>query len=240
MPATASPPPSPPSALLEALLNLAPLDVLLFDTELVCRYAAPASGQLFGRSAFELVGRHATAIFDPAYGDLHTALRLAAEDAGGAQYPSYRYATADADTHAYYCWSVGIEPVSLLDYRGREEFHGVLVTLTDVQDLADERDRLRDAEERLLAENGVLRVEVEELRRRLAAAESARRDVQREVRSLLAPLYGYLQVLAHRPEVLAGATAQGIAERVLLPRVRDIVAAVDAAAPGADAGDRTP
>lgn len=231
MPATASPSPSLPAALLEALLHHAPLDVLLFDTELVCRYAAPASGELFGRSAHALTGEHASAIFDPAYGDIQTALRLAADDAGGAEYPSYRYTAADAETRMYYCWSVSIQPVLLLDYRGREEFRGVLVTLADVQDLADERDRLRTAEERLLAENGVLHVELEDLRGRLAASENARRQVQAQVRNLLAPLYGYLQVLARRPAILAGESAQAIAEQLLLPRVREVVAAVDAAAP---------
>jgi hypothetical protein len=232
MPATSSPPPSPPQALLEALLRLAPLDVLLFDTDLVCRYAAPATGVLFGRGADDLLNQHATAIFDPAHGDLHTALRLAAADAAGARYPSYRYTAADAETQTYYCWSVGIEPVSLLDYRGREEFRGVLVTLTDVQDLADERDRLRTAEGHLLAENADLRFQVQDLRSRLAASEKARQDVQASVRDLLAPLYGYLQVLAHRPEILTSESPQGLAEHLLLPRVREIVAAVDNAAPG--------
>ena len=86
--ATATPPPSLPSVLLESLLRLAPLDVLLFDTDLVCRYAAPAGDTLFGRSATELVGEPVTALFSPSSGDLHTALREAAENAGSFDYPS--------------------------------------------------------------------------------------------------------------------------------------------------------
>ncbi len=44
-----------PLPLLETLLRMAPLDVLLFDTELVCRFAALADETLFGRTAAEFV-----------------------------------------------------------------------------------------------------------------------------------------------------------------------------------------
>src|SRR5918997_3916385 len=98
--------PSLPLSLMESLMQLAPLDVLLFDTDLVCRYAAPADDTLFGRTAAELVGEPATALFSPRSGDLHSALREAAEDAGSFDYSSYRYTFDDAETRQYSCRSV--------------------------------------------------------------------------------------------------------------------------------------
>src|SRR5215216_4660659 len=155
----ASPSPSAPGAVLDALLRRAPLDALLFDADLVCRYAAPAGDTLLGRTWAELVGATAEAIFGPAGGDLVAAARLAVDAATPAAYPVYRYERAEAETRVYRCWSVAIEPVLLHDYRGREEFRGALVTLADVRDLADERDRLRDAAARLTAEVADLRLQ---------------------------------------------------------------------------------
>jgi hypothetical protein len=232
--ASALPTPSPPMPLLETLLRLAPLDVLLFDTDLVCRYAALADGTLLGRTVEQLIGEPADAIFGAEAGDLLSALREAAQDAGSYQYPSYRYTFGDAETQTLYCWSIRIQPVLLLDYRGREEFRGVVVTLADVQDLVDERDRLREAEQRLLIENGVLHAETEELQAQRRALIAGRYAIQTQVRSLLAPVYGYLQALAQRPGVLGGETIETLVERELLPRLRDVVAAVDEAAAGAD------
>lgn len=232
--ASTLPSPSPPMPLLETLLRLAPLDVLLFDTDLVCRYAALADGTLLGRTAEQFAGEPADAIFGAEAGDLLSALREAAGDAGSYQYPSYRYTFGDAETQTLYCWSVRIQPVLLLDYRGREEFRGVVVTLADVHDLADERDQLREAEQRLLIQNGVLHAEMEELQAQRRALIAGRYAVQAGVRSLLAPVYGYLQALAHRPGILGGENVEALVERELLPRLRDIVAAVDEAANAAD------
>jgi nitrogen-specific signal transduction histidine kinase len=227
--ATASPSSSLPLALLESLVQLAPLDVLLFDSDLICRYAAPAGESLFGRSATELVGETATALFSPQSGDLHTALREAAENAGSFDYPAYRYTMEDAETQQYYCWSVRIQPVNLLDYRGRDEFRGVLVTLADVQDLADERDRLQAGQERLLAEQARLHASLEDLRARLASSTAAQQEVRAQVRDLLAPAYGFLQLIAERPEALSGQSPERLIHQVVLPRLRAIVATLDAA-----------
>jgi hypothetical protein len=214
-------------------MQLAPLDVLLFDTDLICRYAAPAGETLFGRGAGDLVGQPATALFSPAYGDLHTALREAAADASSFDYPSYRYTVADAETQQYYCWSVRMQPVHLLDYRGRDEFQGVLVTLADVQDLADERDRLQAGQERLLAEQAQLQARLEDLQAQLAARTAAHEDVRSRVRTLLAPAYGYLQVIADRPDILNSQQSDALVHQVVLPRLRAIVATLDAAAQAA-------
>lgn len=173
-------PPAPLSALLDSLLRLAPLDVLLFDTELVCRYAAPADGTLFGRTAAQLVDEPATALFPSGADDLLAALRLAAEQAAAARYASYRYAHREATTETLFCWSVRITPVLLQDYRGHEEFHGVLVTLADIQDLADANDQLQQ-------ELVQLRGELAASRAREAAAIADRR-LGEAVRTVLTPV----------------------------------------------------
>jgi hypothetical protein len=215
------------------MMQLAPLDVLLFDTDLTCRYAAPAGETLFGRSAADLVGESASVLFSPEYGDLHTALGEAAVDAGSFDYPSYRYAVGDAETQQYYCWSVRVQPVHLLDYRGRDEFRGVLVTLADVQDLADERDRLQAGQARLLAEQARLHAELEDLRTRLASRTAAHEEVRTQVRTLLTPAYGYLQVIAERPNILNSQQPDALIHQVVLPQLRATVATLDAAAQAA-------
>ena len=60
---TASSSPALPQPLLETLLHRAPLDLLLFDVRLICRYAAPAGDTLLGRTAAELVGQSAEVLF---------------------------------------------------------------------------------------------------------------------------------------------------------------------------------
>jgi hypothetical protein len=215
---------------MESLMQLAPLDVLLFDTDLICRYAAPANDTLFGRTAAQLIGEPATTLFSLQSGDLHSALREAAQDAGSYDYPTYRYTDSAAESQQYYCWSVRIQPVNLMDYRGREEFRGVLVTLADVQDLADERDRLQQAQERLLAENARLHAGLEDLRARLGSSAATHQEVRAQVRDLLAPVSGYLQVIAHRPDALNGRSPESLIAQVVLPRLRELVATVDAAA----------
>jgi hypothetical protein len=223
---------------MESLMRLAPLDVLLFDTDLICRYAAPAGETLFGRSTADLVGEPAALLFSLQHGDLHSALRDAAESAGSFDYPSYRYAVDDAETQQYYCWSVRIQPVHLLDYRGRDEFRGVLVTLADVLDLADERDRLQADQERWLGEQARLHADLEDLRARLTSSTTAQQEVRAQVRDLLAPAYGFLQLIAQRPETLNRQSPERLIDQVVLPRLRAIVATLDAAARSAT-DDRT-
>lgn len=213
---------APPSEILDHLLRSSPFDVLLFDVELVCRYAAPAGDTLLGRSAVELVGLGAGEIFGPDGSDLLTALRLAAEGAATYQYPEYHYEHQDAETRTFHCWAVEIEPVLLRNYRGGDEFRGVLATLADIGDLTDERDRLRASEARLAAENAELKLQLQGYRQRTAAA-------QERVRTLLAPVAGYLQLIARRPELLTGQD-QAATMRQLLPALAEIVSIVDQSA----------
>ena len=199
--------PTPPAAFLDTLLQMAPVDVLLFDTELVCRYAAPADDTLFGRTVEELVGRPAADIFPPAANGLGHALHRAVREAIGWRAPQYRYTHRTERSQTLYCWSVRVEPVAVDDYRG------VLVTLADVQDLADENDRLH--------------AEVEALHRREAALSTALSDLQAAVRTLLAPAMGYLQLIARRPQALAGRPTPAVVEEQVLPRLREVVLTVD-------------
>ena len=208
-----SPSPTLPPPLLDRVLQQAPVDVLLFDTALVCRYAAPAEETLFGRTPEQLVGRHATEIFPPAADGLRPMLERAAQDAAGWRSPHYRYTYRESGSEMLFCWSIQVEPVAMENYRG------VLVTLSDVQDLVDENDRLQ-------AE--------------LEAQRTARRQLQTAVRTLLAPVMGYLQLIARRPHALRGRPAAAVIEERVLPRLREIVAAVDGPnAPPSDASHTT-
>ena len=217
-------PPSIPRLLLETILWQAPLDVLLFDTDLICRYAAPASGSLFDRTADQLVGQSAREIFMSQNDDLHAALESAARTAGRYEYPSYRYTHAQATEETHYCWSVRIEPVLLRDYRGQDEFHGVLVTLSDVQDLADTNDRLE-------AEVAELRNEIARLEQLLRARADAGREerarLHQSVRAQLTPVVGYLQVLSRRPSSLGDRSPVDVIEGHVLPGLRRLVDSVE-------------
>jgi len=81
-----------PVQLLDAMLRMAPLDVLLFDHDLICRYAVLADETLFGRTAGQFIGEPADALFPPARDDLRAALKLAVSGSGASyEYPAYRY-----------------------------------------------------------------------------------------------------------------------------------------------------
>lgn len=190
----------PPPALLDRLLQAAPIDVLLFDTALVCRYAAPASGTLFGATAEDLVGRSADAIFPLADSGLGPVLARAARTAASWEDHAFRYATRTHEGEQVYCWWVRVEPVQ------EHGFRGVLVTLADVGDLVQENERLQ--------------AEVE-------ALQHDRRELQTVVRTLLAPVTGYLQLLSRRPDTLRRQTIGQVVEECVLPRLHELVESVD-------------
>lgn len=237
MPAVIPAPIPPP--LLDTLLHQAPLDVLLFDTDLICRYAAPADDTLFGRAAHELIGLSADEVFPPAGGDLGPALQLAARNAATYENPSYRYTFEEAQTRTLFCWSVRIQSVALRDYRGREEFRGVLVTLADVQDLADTNDRLTAEIEALRRERGLLRRQLDAAQQRVGTLVQARRHLQSAVRNQLTPVIGYLQLLYRRPQQLNGQPAAAVIETHVLPGLRRVVEELEQAEAGTRGGERT-
>ena len=100
----------------------------------------------------------------------------------------------------------------------------MLVTLADVQDLADENQRLQ-------VETELLRTVVRALEQRAATLRRDLQSLQTAIRTLLAPVVGFLQLIARRPHALAGTPETVIIEDYLLPRLRDVVATVDARMP---------
>ena len=220
MSASSSSPTLPPP-LLETLLQRAPVDVLLFDTALICQYVAPAADTLLGQTPEQLAGRHARDIFPPTAHGLLPMLERAAHDAAAWHTPEYRFTYREHGSEALFCWAIRVEPVAV------ESFRGVLITLADVHDLADENDHLR-------AENARLRAHAGALHPREQTQVAALHDLQERVRSLLAPAVGYLQAIARRPALLAGRSPAAVIEERVLPRLHDVVDAVDRAGePGA-------
>ena len=147
-----------PPPLGDALLRLTPINVFLFDTDLICRYAAPVGDQFLGRQRDELVGRDAAEVLPPAANGLRPMLERAAREASTWQNPEYRFTRREGGVEQACCWSIHVEPVAVEDYRG------VLVSWSDILEQAQERESLkaevdklrRDAGERNTALNSLL------------------------------------------------------------------------------------
>ena len=207
---TASPPPGLPPPLFDLVLRLTPLDVLLFDRALICRYAAPAGDQFLGQPRDELEGRHAAEILPPAADGLRPVLERAANEQVNWRDSRYLFSCEVHGVPTEFCWVIQVEPVQV------EGYEGVLVTLTDSNELreaVEERDRLR--------------AELEESRRRAAVRRGALHDLRATLRSLLAPISGYLQVIARRPHALAGRPPAAVIADHVLPQMGGLVAAAD-------------
>ena len=196
-----------PHAVYDVLLRLAPSDLLLFDTSLICQYAAPTDDNFFGQRREQLMGRPAADILPPAANGLRPYLERAAREAEpwrDAEYP-FIFRLADAETP--YRWSLQIEPVAVDEYRG------VLVILHDIRELADNYDRVR--------------AELDELRHHEEARARRLRDQQADLRNLLTPISGYLQVIARRPDVLGDRSVASVIEEAVLPQLAQVVAVIN-------------
>jgi nitrogen fixation/metabolism regulation signal transduction histidine kinase len=207
-------PPPLPGSLLDRVLISAPLHVFVFDRRLICRYAAPAGDRFLGRTRDQLVGCHAAEVVPSSGNGLQPALERVA--AGGAiwQHPSYRYRHRTAAREMRYIWTVQARPLPI------EDETGVLLMLQDVIDAVHERDRLEN-------ENNELRAALVAEHGRQAAARRARHELRAKIRNLLAPVAGYLQVIARRPSLLADQSVAEIIEKTLLPQLRSIATTVD-------------
>jgi hypothetical protein len=191
----------------DTLLRLAPVNVLLLDRDLVCRYAAPAGETLYGRRREDVIGRPVAEVLPPARNGLGAVLRRAAREASPWHDPEYYFADARGQTAVPECWSVAIDPVAT------PEFTGVLVSWTEIAEQAKERRRLIE--------------ELERLRREARERNAALIQVLSDLRNAITPLSGYLQVIVRRPLTLKGRSAAQVIAELVLPRVADLLVTAD-------------
>jgi hypothetical protein len=79
----------------------------------------------------------------------------------------------------------------------------------------------------LMGENARLRSEIADLRRREDDCQEALNEIRSNLRTLLTPMSGYLQVIAgHRP-MIRGQPVDAVIREQVLPRVHDLADAVD-------------
>jgi nitrogen-specific signal transduction histidine kinase len=195
-----------PWEVLDSLLLRAPVDVLLLDRDLVCRYAAPAEDRFLGQPRDALTGKHVAQIFPPAANGLRPVLERAARESAPWRQPRYRFTCAIDGADTTFCSAIQIEPVDVADYQG------VILILADARELQD----LAETHERLRTEVGRLR--------------SALQEVQVALRGALAPVSGYLQMIVRGHAALSTLPAQFLITRRVLPSIDAIVNLVDQAA----------
>lgn len=198
--------PEPPSAVLDLLLRLTPVNALLFNTELICDYAAPIDDALLGRPRTQLLGRSAADLLPPARNGLTPHLRRAADEGRGWSAAEFRFVDpSEADRR--YCWSVLVEPVRISNYRG------VLVTWQDIRRNADEMASLR-------AELAALRSAAEE-------REAALLRLYTDLRTAITPVWGYLQLIVRRPAALRERSPAHLIGTQVLPALGRLLAALE-------------
>lgn len=196
-----------PSPLYDTLLRLAPVNVVLFDDQLRCRYAAPVGDHILGTSPDRLIGRPAAQILPPAANGLGAVLERAAHDAQAWHNAEFRFVDRSRGGELPCCWSIQVNPVAV------EGYHGVLVSWSDVLDAADERRRMRD--------------QLRRLRREQHERNVALTYLISDLRNLITPISGYLQVIVRRPAMLAGRTPAQLITANVLPRFDDLLTAID-------------
>ena len=199
-----------PGLLLDGLLSQAPFDILLLDRRLICRYAAPVGDAFLGQPRESLVGRPIAEIFPPAAAELRPTLQRTVREMSRWRTSLYEFRHEANGVTTEYCWRIQIQPFSM------GSAWGMLMVLADACDLRDAsaaRDQLQAACDRLREQEAARRDGLEQLRTRL--------------RSLLAPLAGYLQVLVRRPHVLGGQSPAAVIGRYILPQVDALVATID-------------
>jgi PAS domain-containing protein len=203
----------PPHAFWDLVLRLAPSHLFVFDTALICRYAAPADDHFLGVARDELVGRHATEVLPPASNGLRPLLERAAVEGRAGTVPQYRYTHRVEDAETVHLWAIQATPLRLEPYRG------VLLTLSDVLDLVEQRDRLQLQCDDLTAQ-------VDQLTRRQAERNRALTALATHLRTQLTPVWGYLQLLLERPDLRTGSSAEAILKDAVLPQLQLVVDAV--------------
>jgi len=201
---------SPPHPFWDLVLQRNPSHLFVFDAALICRYAAPTGDTFLGRPREQLTGRHAAEILPPASNGLRPVLERAARDGTPWNTAQYRYNHHVEDAERSYVWAVNVEPVEMAERRG------VLVTLADVPDLAEDRGRLRRENEAHQEDLSSMRLRQAEQTQELAAIETG-------LRTALTPVLGILQLFARRPELLHDGTAEALLNSILLPELHKAV-----------------
>lgn len=189
----------------DTVLRVAPCSLFLFDEQLTCRYAAPDGDAFLGRPRQQLIGRPVWEVL-PAAELLTPALQRAARGAEPWRLPQLR--AVHPDSGREHIWAASVDPVHT------EQYRGALLTLFDIGEL--------------IAERNELRAEVERLQRALGDRARQVRDLEFFLRSALAPAFGYLQVIARRARLLDGRAPAAVIEEQVLPRLREVVATLDA------------
>lgn len=196
-----------PDSVCETLLQLAPVNVFFFDTELVCRYAAPVGDEFLGLHRDLMPGRPAAEILPPAANGLRREMERAALQATSWHNPEYHFVHHAAGQETPCCWTIHIEPVTV------ESFRGVMVSWSDVKERADERESLR--------------ADLEEQRQANVERDSALMALLSDLRNMITPISGYLQVIARRPAMLGRRSVTDVISFNILPRVNDVLASLD-------------
>jgi hypothetical protein len=195
------------SKLSDALLRLAPANILLFDRNLICRYAAPMHDQFEGRPREALIGLRADQFLQPARDGLRPILESACRELRAWHSEAYRFVETGSGHSRDCCWSIQVDPVETPD------FQGVLVSWSDVEATEREREGLRHEVERLSAEAN--------------ERNAALVEVISDIRNAITPLAGYLQVLTRRPETFKNRSWREVITNLVLPRVADVLDATE-------------
>jgi nitrogen-specific signal transduction histidine kinase len=217
----------PPHPHWDAVLRLVPSHVFIFDATLVCRYAAPAGEAFLGQSRESLLGRHAAEILPPAANGLRPILERAAQEAARWSTPHYRYSQRVADEETVHIWAVQVEPLVMTDHSG------VLLTLYDVLDLVEERDQLQ-------LERSALEVQLQQVHALVQERERELRASGAHLRTLLTSVWGYLQLLARRPQGLGERSTTATIDDLVMPQLREIIQTVNDFEHGVDVGPDKP
>jgi signal transduction histidine kinase len=192
-----------PREVFDTVLRRTPVDVFVFDTDLICRYAAPVGDSFLGQPREQLTGRPAAEFWPPAANGLRPMLQRAAREAESWQDAGYQFVHQAGDQELSCCWSVQIEPVAV------DGFRGVLVSTSDVLKAAADRQELE-------------RLQAEQQERNEALLEAVS-----DLRNLITPLSGYLQLIARRPGTLGLRSPAEVITAVVLPQIRTILETVD-------------
>ena len=212
---------------METVYRCDPPQIFIFDSDLICRYAAPAGDTFLGRRREELVGRHAAEILPPTSKRLRPVLERALREQASWSTRRYRYRHRQDDGERLYVWAIVVAPVV------QASGQGVLVSLMDTLEPARQRHRLR-------RENEALRARIAHLvalhRRRL----QERLDLEARLRTALTPVWGYVQLLLRRPELLRDPAVAGMLRSGVVPPLRSAVESVTPSDEWPDAGQGRP